>query len=725
MLAKRVERAAGRAGLDLRAEVGRLSRAGVPRRRRAPDPEPRREAARPLLPRAARAAAGAAAAALRARRRDRHRARTARSTSRRSSCASTRPHRASSCSRRRSRRRSCSSICSCEGDRDLRGAPFRERRARARAAPRGRRRRRCTSRPSTADRAVAADWFRRFEGAGLDGVMAKPAAGTYEPNKRVMFKVKHERDCDCVVAGFRWHKNGEGRRGGLAAARPLRRRRRAPARRRRARASPTAKRRELVEFLAPYRENALARSPLEGLGRREARRRRRSACRAGRAAGARARISRGSRCAPSSSSRSPTTTCRAPLPAHGAVPPLAHRQAAERLHLRAARGRAAARARGDLRDRPLSVGSVALRALRAPAIRASDRRPGRAFPVAGAALRGRCAGSRACGSRSTSGRASSRRARRRPRDARPTSGWRAFQRSSPASAASLLGEFATTTSGIFARGLRFAGARPLARDGATRGASPSILRKCGGQGASPRPAASSRAASSSSFSSEPAARVHRRRGGSPISAKRFGTVSTVKSAGSQSGTSSQRERRRHARVRQRPHRVRGAGRAILGVLVVVEEHAVALLLPPLRRRERRHAPLDLARQRERRAPHLAERPARLRCARSRACRASRSSSASRRGPSSSSSAFTSSATRRTSSQRDAGARIEIDAQLVGMLERAGAHRVRVQLDAAEVHDPGEARRRRRPRPPRRCGRRGTTASPCAASAGRFSGARFW
>src|SRR5262249_14448813 len=63
--------------------------------------------------------------------------------------------------------------------------------------------------PATADRSVASDWFRRFEGAGLDGVMAKPVAGTYEPNKRVMLKVKHERDCDCVVAGFRWHKKGD------------------------------------------------------------------------------------------------------------------------------------------------------------------------------------------------------------------------------------------------------------------------------------------------------------------------------------------------------------------------------------------------------------------------------------------------------------------------------------------------------------------------------------
>src|SRR5207237_7630098 len=56
---------------------------------------------------------------------------------------------------------------------------------------------------------VAADWFRRFEGAGLDGVVAKPVFGTYESNKRVMLKVKHERECDCVVAGFRWHKKGE------------------------------------------------------------------------------------------------------------------------------------------------------------------------------------------------------------------------------------------------------------------------------------------------------------------------------------------------------------------------------------------------------------------------------------------------------------------------------------------------------------------------------------
>jgi ATP-dependent DNA ligase len=64
--------------------------------------------------------------------------------------------------------------------------------------------------PMTRDRVEAADWLSRFEGAGLDGVMAKPENGTYEPGKRAMFKVKHARTADCVVAGFRWHKNGPG-----------------------------------------------------------------------------------------------------------------------------------------------------------------------------------------------------------------------------------------------------------------------------------------------------------------------------------------------------------------------------------------------------------------------------------------------------------------------------------------------------------------------------------
>ena len=64
--------------------------------------------------------------------------------------------------------------------------------------------------PMTRDRAVAAEWLQRFEGAGLDGVMAKPVAGTYQPGKRAMLKIKHARTADCVVAGFRWHKTGPG-----------------------------------------------------------------------------------------------------------------------------------------------------------------------------------------------------------------------------------------------------------------------------------------------------------------------------------------------------------------------------------------------------------------------------------------------------------------------------------------------------------------------------------
>jgi ATP-dependent DNA ligase len=147
----------------------------------------------------------------------------------------------------------------CEGDRDLRAQPFRERRRvleslLARARPP------LHLTPVTGDRAVAADWFRRFEGAGLDGVMAKPAADPYQPGKRAMLKVKHERECDCVVAGFRWHKGGEGsavgslllglydedgtlQHVGVAAS------------------FTAAKRRELVSTLAPYRKDALAGHP--------------------------------------------------------------------------------------------------------------------------------------------------------------------------------------------------------------------------------------------------------------------------------------------------------------------------------------------------------------------------------------------------------------------------------------------------------------------------------
>ena len=95
------------------------------------------------------------------------------------------------------------------GDEDLRGVPQGERRARLEIAL-GDVRPPVHLTPATLDRALAADWFDRFEGAGLDGVVAKRLDGTYLPGKRAMLKIKHERTADCVVAGFRWHKNGPG-----------------------------------------------------------------------------------------------------------------------------------------------------------------------------------------------------------------------------------------------------------------------------------------------------------------------------------------------------------------------------------------------------------------------------------------------------------------------------------------------------------------------------------
>ena len=95
------------------------------------------------------------------------------------------------------------------GDEDLRSTALAVRRQRleqalARATPR------VHLSPATRDRALAEDWFRRFEGAGLDGVMAKRLEAPYRAGERTMIKVKHARTADCVVAGFRWHKKGPG-----------------------------------------------------------------------------------------------------------------------------------------------------------------------------------------------------------------------------------------------------------------------------------------------------------------------------------------------------------------------------------------------------------------------------------------------------------------------------------------------------------------------------------
>ena len=102
----------------------------------------------------------------------------------------------------------------CEGSGDLRNDPFSKRRHRlesllASARPP------IHVTPATRDRSTALDWFQRFEGAGLDGVIAKDVESVYQPDKRVMLKIKHERDCDCVVAGFRWYRTGRSRVGSL------------------------------------------------------------------------------------------------------------------------------------------------------------------------------------------------------------------------------------------------------------------------------------------------------------------------------------------------------------------------------------------------------------------------------------------------------------------------------------------------------------------------------
>ncbi|NUR25302.1 MAG: ATP-dependent DNA ligase [Catenulispora sp.] len=144
------------------------------------------------------------------------------------------------------------------GDRDLTREPFRERRRLLEEAFGDVVDSTVLLTPITDDPDVAQDWFHRFEGAGFDGVMAKPLSLPYEQDKRVMAKVKHERTADCVVGGFRWHKDGAGvgslllglyddqgvlHHVGVASS------------------FTAARRRELVDELAPLRENALEGHP--------------------------------------------------------------------------------------------------------------------------------------------------------------------------------------------------------------------------------------------------------------------------------------------------------------------------------------------------------------------------------------------------------------------------------------------------------------------------------
>ncbi|MVU78498.1 ATP-dependent DNA ligase [Nocardia sp. ET3-3] len=95
------------------------------------------------------------------------------------------------------------------GEEDLTDRPFAERRRILESVLDGRFSRAHLT-PITGDADTAADWFTRFEGAGFDGVMAKASDLPYLQDKRVMLKIKHERTADCVIAGFRWHKDGQG-----------------------------------------------------------------------------------------------------------------------------------------------------------------------------------------------------------------------------------------------------------------------------------------------------------------------------------------------------------------------------------------------------------------------------------------------------------------------------------------------------------------------------------
>jgi ATP-dependent DNA ligase len=100
------------------------------------------------------------------------------------------------------------------GDDDLTGRPFSERRTALVEALSGSGPTFHVT-PATTDQATAQRWFSDFEGAGLDGVIAKPLTITYQPDKRVMFKIKHQRTADCVVAGYRLHKSGDDAVGSL------------------------------------------------------------------------------------------------------------------------------------------------------------------------------------------------------------------------------------------------------------------------------------------------------------------------------------------------------------------------------------------------------------------------------------------------------------------------------------------------------------------------------
>jgi ATP-dependent DNA ligase len=202
--------------------------------------------------------------------------------------------------------------------------------------------RRCTSRRSLATTASPCHGLPQFEGAGLDGVVAKPVDLPYQPGKRAMLKVKHVRTADCVVAGFRWYKNASGAVGslllglydeagvlhhvGVTSAFTM------------------AMRKALAAELAPLSRNALATHPWRDWAEADG-------DAATRMPGGSSRWSAGKdlsvgAAAPRASLRGEVrSSAGRPVSARDAVPALAQRQTARRLSLRPARGHAALRAR--------------------------------------------------------------------------------------------------------------------------------------------------------------------------------------------------------------------------------------------------------------------------------------------------------------------------------------------------------------------------------------------
>ena len=642
------------------------------RRRGCLHPEPRPQAARSVLSRKLHdALRSRAARRLRTRRRDRHRHSAWARFRCPCRCASTLPPLVSPSSRSRRRRpssrltrwRSTGRTCAASRSRERR---VRLERLLADAAPP------IHLTPMTRDRAQASEWLARFEGAGLDGVIAKPVDGRYQPGKRAMIKVKHARTADCVVAGFRWHKDGRDGCVGSLLLGLVRRQGTAAARRRdlgvhdgdaraaaggagaaartRARGSPVA-----GMGGSTGRDDAYARRP-EPLERRQ-----------GPVMGAAAHRARlRSEVRPHAGHA---------VPPRGRLPALARRQAAD-----------ATAATTSSRSRPLTSFR-----------RCSARRRGvaDAFPVVGHVLVGvQWLLSRAKGL----GHVLEVHAHARPRaeaaphridehvgvlqvPGRPPGG-------APSSVQIPQGR---RPSHVRARSRRAAGS---ASGGVTAPHAAAHRPASDSEAATarrPGPSRSCRADSSSNGRAR-GVRVHARVAVADLPRNGAGMVASVKSAGSHVGDLVPGERRRDARIGPRPDRVRGGDRAVFGVLVVVQEHALTFLFPPLARRATRACAARLRAP----APARLDAPGRrsivARCAHRRASRASPRSLAIPTSPRSSSVARTDAGDLADLRPLHARHRIEIDAQLVGMVEVVGANRMRVQLETRQVGHPHEGGR---------------------------------